>query len=113
MERQIYDGALFYSELSFVSKYELFIRVSLDSLVFDVENLFYPHGCCLKQALRSLCEEMGQDGPWYRPKVDKEAGASLGVIAPTVHLDVEAKRKIDVKVTGFENDSGKEIFMRY
>lgn len=85
---------------------------NLKSLVFNVENLYCPSGCCRDRVLCFLCQELGQEGPWYRLEVDEGAERTRSATARTVVLDVEAKRKVDVKVIGLENDSEKEIFMK-
>lgn len=90
--------------------HQILIRMNLKSLVFNVKNLFCPHGCCRKRLLRSLCEEMGQEGPWYRLKVSVYVKLKFP-ITDLICLDVEARCKIDVKVVGLENELEKEIFM--
>ena len=79
-------------------------RMRLKSLVFNVENLFCPSGCCRQEALEAFCEVMGQEGPCYRLEVEDKAGNWQP-------LSVEEKRKTDVKVVGLEDDLEKKIFM--
>ena len=93
-------------------KHEILAFMNLKSMVFNVENLLCPHGCCRRRVLHSLCEEMGQEGPWYRLEYDEKAGRSWDATIDNGFLDVEAKRKIDVKVVGLQNDSEKEVFIR-
>ena len=92
--------------------HELLQLMNLKSLVFNAENLFCPHGCCRKRVLQSFCEEMGQDGPWYRLEANEKAGRSWIATNYDV-LDVEVKRMVDVKVVGLEDDSEKKIFMKH
>lgn len=85
---------------------------NLKSLVFNVENLFCPHGCCRKEALRRFCEKMAEYGPCYRLGVDENVGSSGEATTDNV-VDVETKRKVVVKVVGLEDDSEKELFRKY
>lgn len=97
---------------AFEWKHELLALMNLKSLVFNVENLLCPHGCCRKRVLHSFCKEMGQDGPWYRLEANERAGRSWEVTDWDV-LDVEVKRKVDVRVVGLEDDTEKKIFMKH
>lgn len=96
-------------EMDFEEKYWLLIKMNLKSVVFNVENLFCPHGCCREDVLYDFCWQMGHAerplGPWYR----LEAVEEFVDLVP----DIETKRNTDVKVVGLKNDSEKEIFMRH
>ena len=73
--------------------------MNLKTLVFNVENLFCPRGCCRQRVLKSFCQSMSKAGPWYRLGVGEK--------------EVKERRKTNVKVVGLEDDSEKEIFMKY
>ena len=113
MKEEVHDSSLFCLSNSFKWKYQLLSQMkNLKSLVFNVENLFCPHGCCRKEALRSFCDEMAEYGPRYRPGVDENVGSSGEATTENV-LDVETGRKVVVKVVGLEDDSEKELFTKY
>lgn len=113
MTNAIHEANLRCLANAFEWKQELLDQMPLKSLIFNVENLLCPHGCCRKRVLRSLCRKMGQDGPWYRLAVDGKEGRSCDATTYFVHLDIEAKRKVNVKVVGLEDDLEKEIFMEH
>ena len=105
----------------FMWMHELLVRMSqLKSLVFNFGKFFCPHySCrtgvlhdfCRKGLLHDFCRKMGRDGPWYRLEVDKKAGRSCGVTTAVVP-NIEANRKVDVKVIGLGDDLEKEIFVQ-
>lgn len=112
MKEAVHEASLFCLGNSFEWKHELLDQMNLKSLVFNIENLLCPHGCCRKKALHIFCEEMSRGGPGYRLGVDENVGRSWEATTESV-LDVETKRKVDVKVVGLEDDSEKEIFMEH
>lgn len=109
--RCIHEWGLCNLKNSFHRRLELLCRMHLKSLVFDVGNLFCPHGCCRDRVLHSFCQEMSLYGPWYRLKCVNDAGRYWEVTIYNDCLDVKTKSKIDVKVIGLEDDSEKKIFM--
>ncbi|CAF9911108.1 hypothetical protein IMSHALPRED_009927 [Imshaugia aleurites] len=98
---------------TFEFRYELLVMMKLKSLVFDVENLFCPMGCCRERALHSFCKEMRDDGPWYRKQNHEKTGRNGETTTQSLISDLEAKFKTDVKVVGLEDDTEKDIFMHH
>ena len=94
---------------SFEWKFEILVQMQLKSIIFDVENLLCPQGCCRKRTLRALCGELTEEGPWYRLEVDDKERALYHHPFP----DLETKRKVKVLVLGLDDESEKKIFMNY
>lgn len=86
-------------------KSELLIQMPLKSLVFDLENLFCPYGCCREDAILLFCHAMSEKGPWYRKIADMRAGRTLEDT-----LRIEKRSKVDNKVLGMNDCTSGWIF---
>ncbi|KAL9076972.1 MAG: hypothetical protein Q9161_000605 [Pseudevernia consocians] len=53
---------------SFEWKRRRLVKMNLASLVFHVNDLFCPSGCCRTEILDLLCKIMGRQSPWYTSK---------------------------------------------
>ena len=111
LQEDIHGIGLFYMDFRFEWKRRMLMRMNLKSLVFDVENLFCPHGCCREEVLEYLCECMGLIGLGYERKVDEQAVKSWDALTH-LFLDSETKHKTGIKVIGLENDSEMKIFKK-
>ena len=106
MQRSIHETGCQYMYDTFEWRREILIEMRLKSLVFSVENLFCPSGCCRGDMIYSFCEGMGDEGPWHRLEIDKRVAELFKLVS------VEEKRKTDIKVLGLEDHLEKMIFMQ-
>ncbi len=104
MGRRIHDMRIDSLCATWAFKQSSLEQMRLKSLVFDFRNLFCPNGCCRLSVIKLLCEQLGQDGPWYRlePAFTFESQA-------TNSTTNEAKRSTDVKVVGLRNPQEKRL----
>ena len=114
---------------------------TLKSLVISVENLYCPRGCCRDPLLRNVCLQWSQYAPYYRLTLDESltpvenecfwlnnervgnwkevsAGGSEkveeieSISTKAVDLALGIKRKIDLKVIGFNDDRERDNFRK-
>ena len=114
---------------------------TLSSLVIDVEDLYCPRGCCRDPLLHDLCLPLSRHAPYYNLKLDESLttiendcvrlnGESVGKwkeisagksekveeiksISPeAVDLALQIEHKIDLKVTGFNDDRERDLFRK-
>ena len=111
----IHDDRIFMLAKTFAWKRRLLLEMNLDSLVFDVENLFCPNGCCRTEILDILCENMGREGIWYasKPHVSMRSYFKAPNLYGGCIQDIETKRQRKVEVVGLVSDEEKDIFERH
>lgn len=97
LERKIHKIGLEDMKSDYAWRSEELSGMQLKSLVFNVEDLFCPRGCCRHRMLEIFCKSMGREGPWHRLEADEEV--------------LKECRKTRIKVLGLQDDSEKEIFM--
>lgn len=98
---------------TFAWKQRLLLEMDLASLVFDVENLFCPDGCCRSDMLYMLREYMGRDEPWYAVKAAGNTTRSYfrGSNPRFEYFqDVRTERQMILEVVGLRDDEEKDIF---
>lgn len=111
----IHDDRIWMLAKTFAWKRRRLLEMNLDSLIFDVEDLFCPNGCCRSEILEILCVNMGREGIWYALKPHMTTRSFFK--APSTHgqytRDIETKRQRKVEVVGLVGDEEKDIFERH
>lgn len=118
VRERIHDRLLFELGLTSRWKAQLLVRMSLKTLVFDVDKLYCTTGCCRRAALEKFCRSMYREGPWYRKELDPTARFRypLATLEVGKMPDIEEKLKNDMKIIGLDkrryNENETEIFVK-